>query len=349
MTEYTFTGTITIDGTPHQVSADGTITPVTSPAGGGGTTGGGTTGGGGSTGGGGTGGGGTTGGGGSTGGGGTTPPPAGQCYFGIWDPSTVDWSSGNPVGTWSGAQKFSAAPVKSVTYFAGWLSPQPVELYQLAKQHNDTVYLNLEPQNTWGNQPNPSMSDIAAGRYDSYLTAVGNAIKASGSEQWVTFAHEMNGDWYPWGINNISPAQWVTTWKHVCDVIRAAAGGLVKMVWCPNNNDVGSVLPYWPGDQYVDIAGFDSYLNQDSSSQTYANWTSKTVAEIRSTGTTKPLWNAESGVNPGSNRAQRYTQFIADMKSDGLLGFTQWNESDFALSTSEIAAVCAAVNKWNQG
>jgi len=341
VTEIQWSGSVTVDGTPHQVSFDLTGNPLqTTPPPGGGTTP-------------------PPGGGGGTtpppgGGGGTTPPPGGgngQCYFGVWDPSSVNWNTpdGNPVGTWAGASLFSAAPVKSVTYFDAWLGPFPTVFDQLAGQHNDTVYLNLEPWNTWGGGPNPSMADIAKGSADSYLTAIGNAVKAGGNDVWIAFAHEMNGTWYPWGIQAVTPDQWVATWKHVCDVIRAAAGGHAKMVWCPNNNDVGPVTPYWPGDDYVDIAGFDSYLNQDSASQTYATWTAKTVAEIRATGTARPLWNAESGVNPGGNRAQRYTQFIADMHADGLLGFTQWNEGSFALSTAEIAAVCAAVNQWNQG
>lgn len=322
MTEYTGAGTVTIDGTPHQVTFDLTAAPV-APAGGSG------------------GGGGTTGGGGGQ-------APAG-CYFGIWDPATVDWSSGNPVGTWAGAQKFAAAPVKSVTYFAAWRSPQPTMLYALAKQHGATVYLNLEAQNTWGGLPNPKISDIAAGKEDSYLIAVGQAIKASGATQWVTWCHEMNGDWYPWGRNNISPATWVSGWKHVCDVIRANAGGNAKMVWCPNNIDVAPLDPYWPGNDYVDIAAFDGYLNENSPTLTYENFVKQTPDAIRALGWTQPIWNAETGVYSFPNRAARYTQFINDMKADGLLGFTQWNEQSYALNSTEIAAVTAAVNAWNNG
>jgi len=347
MTEYTLQGNVTIDGVVHQITADLTATPVTPPPAGGG-------------------GGGTTtpppsGGGGTTtpppsGGGTTTPPPSGgqgatKCEFGIWDPTSVNWntSDGNPVGTWNGAKIFSAAPVKSVTYFNAWLGPFPSVFDTLAGQNNATVYLNLEPWNTWGGGANPVMSDIAKGSADTYLTSIGNAIKAGGNDVWVTFAHEMNGTWYPWGIQAVTPAQWVATWQHVCTVIRAAAGGHAKMVWCPNNNDVGPVTPYWPGASYVDIAAFDGYLNTNSASQTYTSFVAPTVAEIRKLAGNLPIWNAETGVNPGTTRAARYTQFIADMKADGLLGFTQWNESNFALNTTEIAAVCAAVNKWNAG
>ena len=109
------------------------------------------------------------------------------------------------------------------------------------------------------------------------------------------------------------------------------------------------MAPYWPGANYVDIAGFDGYLNQDDPNQTYSSFVAQTPAQIRALGWNGPIWNAETGVNPGSNRAQRYTQFIADMKSDGLLGFTQWNEDIYALTASEIAAVCQAVNTWNGG
>jgi Glycosyl hydrolase family 26 len=341
MTEYTFTGNVTIDGVEHQVTADLTATPVT-PAGGGTTTtppagGGGTT---------------TppTGGGGTT----TTPPAGGganACQFGIWDPLSVNWNTpdGNPVGTWDGAAKFSAAPVKSVTYFNAWLGPYPTVLGQLAAQNGATMYLNLEPQNTWGGGANPKLTDITKGSADSYLTSIGNAIKAGGVPVYWCFAHEMNGSWYPWGTGAVTPAQYVACLQHVVTVIRAAAGGFSRHVWCPNNNDVGSIKPYYPGDTYVDIMGFDGYLNTASSSQTYKSFVAGTVAEIRSLNSKLPIWNAETGVTAGSNRITRYPQFIADMKADGLWGFTQWNETPFDLSTAEIAAVCAAVNKWNAG
>lgn len=341
MTEYTFIGTVTIDGVSHQVFSDGTVTLVTPP--GSTSTGTGTTTG--------TGTGTTTG----TGTGTTTttppPPPAPPCQFGVWDPADVSWTGpgGNPLGQWDGAAAFSAAPVKSVSYFTGWLGPLPGTVLSVAASHNATVYLNLEPWHTWNNQPDPSMAMIANGVYDSYLTSIGNAIKAGGNPVWVTFAHEMNGTWYPWGIQAVAPADWVTTWKHVCDVIRAAAGSLARMVWAPNNRDVGSVAPYWPGPAYVDIAGFDAYLNKADATQTYAEFVKPTVDEIRGTGWTGPIWNAETGVYNDANRITRYPRFIADMKADGLLGFTQFNEGAWALSTAEIAAVTAAVNAWNAG
>jgi hypothetical protein len=284
-------------------------------------------------------------------GGGTTPPPPAKtpCYFGVWDQASVNWNTpdGNPVGTWAGAAKFSAAPVRSVTYFAAWLSPFPVALNQLAQQHGATVYLNLEPQNTWGGGANPTVPDIAAGKYDTWLNAIGAAIKAGGNTVRVTWAHEMNGNWYPWGTQAVTAAQWLAGWKHVYQVLKAAAGDLCQMTWAPNNNDGGrAVTPFWPGDEWVDVVGMDAYLNTANASQTYASFVKPTVDEIAKL-TSRPVWNAETGVF-GSNRSARITQFVQDMRSDGRVsGFTWWNQDSYLLQPAELQALTAAVNAWD--
>lgn len=265
-----------------------------------------------------------------------------QCLFGIWDDGSA-W----PSTSYAGVQKFSAAPVKSATQYLAWLGPFPAAFNTLCAAAGSTMYLNLEPWNTWGGGASPTIPDIAAGKYDSYLTTIGQAIKAGGVTVNVTWAHEMNGTWYPWGIESVTPAQWIAGWQHVYTTIKAAAGSLASMVWCPNNNDVGPVTPYWPGQAYVDLAAFDGYLNTTNASQTFASFVEPTVAEIRKL-TSGPVWNAETGVQ-GTNREARLTQFAQDMKSGGIAGFTWFNEGDYLLDTSETAALCAAVNAWNAG
>jgi Glycosyl hydrolase family 26 len=274
------------------------------------------------------------------------PPPAPAapaCDFGVWDPA-----SGYPGYTWDGAAKFSAAPVKSVTAYLAWLAPFPSALVTTAAQHGAGVYLNLEPWNTWGNLPNPAVPDIAAGKYDSYLTQIGQGIKAGGVPVRVTWAHEMNGNgWYPWQQSaGVTPAQWVAGWTRVYQVIKAAAGNLAQMTWCPNNADVGPVAPYWPGAAYVDVPAFDGYLNQPSPAQTYGTFVRQTVDQIAAL-TKLPVWNAETGI-AGANREARITQFAADMRADGRVsGFTWWNQDGFALDAGEVSALTAAVNAWN--
>lgn len=276
----------------------------------------------------------------------TLPAPAapGACYFGGWDPA-----SGYPGTSFTGLAKFGPA-LASGTYYlahkAPWADSGAMAFTAMCAARGVVPYLNLEPQNTWGGGGNPVMADIAAGKDDAYYIAFAAGIKALGKPVLLTIAHEMNGTWYPWGRQAITPATWMAVWKHVVGVMRAVAGNLIRWVWCPNNNDVGSVKPYWPGDAYVDIAGFDGYLNQNSDSQTYGSFVKGTVTEIRSL-TAKPVWNAETGVNPGANRLTRLIRFTADMHADGLTGFTWWNEDIFTLAGAEMTALTGAVTAWN--
>lgn len=287
----------------------------------------------------------------------TIPPPSGapQCYFGVWDDDS-GWPADGVSYSWAGVQKLAATKVLSATYYMSWLAPYPVGLGTLAKANGASLYLNLEPQNPWGGGANPTVPDIAAGRYDAWLTQIGQAIKAGNNVCRVTWAHEMQGNWYPWGnggSGGVTPAQWVAGWTRVCQVIKAAAGNLAQMTWCPNNADVGPVAPYWPGPALVDVAAFDGYLNQASAGQTYASFVKQTVDQIGKLDGIGALagqvWNAETGIS-GTNRSARITQFVRDMHADGRVsGLTWFHEGEFLLQPAELSALTSAVNAWNAG
>ena len=274
------------------------------------------------------------------------PPPHEQCLFGVYDPA----SDGDAFQGWSGGdggvQQFESAPVKVGTYYVQWQGDFPANLAKLCTQHNAKLFVEMEP---WFNQTSyPKFTDIAAGAYDSYLTTFANAIKAHGQKIMLTYAHEMNGDWYPWGNGgpqDVTPDQWLASWKHVHDHINSVAPGLVEWVWAPNNADVGSVVPYYPGDEYVDIPAYDGYIQ--SASQTFANFQQVTVDQIRSV-TSKRIWNAECGVKSADGtQPQRISQFIKDMKNAGLAGFMWWNQAPYNVTGASLQAVINGVNGWN--
>ena len=82
--------------------------------------------------------------------------------------------------------------------------------------------MTWEPWNHTTPSANPySLQAIAAGEFDAYLSAQGKALAAVGAPVAVRFAHEMNGDWYPWGlgVNGNTPADYVAAYRHVHDVI----------------------------------------------------------------------------------------------------------------------------------
>jgi hypothetical protein len=103
-----------------------------------------------------------------------------------------------------------------------------------------------------------SLTDIAAGRYDSYVRESARVAKAWGGELMLRFAHEMNGDWYPW---NGSPSAYVSAWQHLVTVFREEGVSNVRWVWAPNVDSYGAMpfSQYFPGEEWVDYVGLDGY------------------------------------------------------------------------------------------
>lgn len=278
------------------------------------------------------------------------PPPSTQCFFGAYDPA----NDGNGSGGWSGGdggmQLFEGSNnhLKVATYYIQWNGSFPTNLANLAQQHGAELFIELEPwfsTTSW-----PSFTGITAGASDSFLQSMGSSIASFGHDVMVTYAHEQNGSWYPWGNGGpqgITPAQWVAGWKHVHDTINSTAGGHAKWVWAPNNADVGSVVPYYPGDSFVDIAAYDGYIQNNS--QTFANFQQQTVNQIKSV-TSKQIWNSECGLNPvDGNQPTAIRAFIKAMHDAGLSGFMWWNQSPFNVTGAALNAVNQAVDDWNAG
>lgn len=107
-----------------------------------------------------------------------------------------------------------------------------------------------------------TMSDIAAGKYDALLTAMADQLHALGSPVYLRLFYEMCGDAsmqkaLP-GCANNGPT-FISAWIHVWGMFRDAPN--VKFVWAPDDGmfPKGTAAKLYPGDQYVDAIGDDSY------------------------------------------------------------------------------------------
>lgn len=83
---------------------------------------------------------------------------------------------------------------------------------------------------------------------------------------WRPF-HEMNGDWFWWGINDYNnnqtnEADYVLLWKDMHETFTNEYG-LENLLWTYAATEFfgwnGEVLSYYPGNDYVDIVGIDYY------------------------------------------------------------------------------------------
>lgn len=127
--------------------------------------------------------------------------------------------------------------------------------------------------------------------------------------------HEMNGNWYPWcgTVNGNNAALYRTVWIRIRKIFRKHAPK-VKFVWSPNNIDFPNVArnkfeKYYPGDEYVDVLGFDAY-NWGSTRPEFGGWKSfskialRTYNRLKTLSHRKPIWIAEVGSAPeGGNKA----------------------------------------------
>lgn len=95
------------------------------------------------------------------------------------------------------------------------------------------------------------------------------ACKRYAKKVFIRFAHEMNGNWYHWGRDSVSSANYVTAFRNVSTVFHEVCDS-VAIIWCPNYASDSTFRKYsewWPCDEYVDWVGLDYYNWIDSKGQ----------------------------------------------------------------------------------
>ncbi|WP_299038884.1 malectin domain-containing carbohydrate-binding protein [uncultured Pseudokineococcus sp.] len=122
-----------------------------------------------------------------------------------------------------------------------------------------------------------SWARAATGAYDARwrtsMTKLAELRRSSTGTTYVRFAHEMNGDWYPWKVDAASRADFVTSWKRFRAIQREVLPG-AKLVFNVNRESVGSGVDWrttFPGAAHVDVLGVD-YYNQWPAVSTHAEW-----------------------------------------------------------------------------
>lgn len=164
--------------------------------------------------------------------------------------------------------------------FQGWTgwNEFPAAQAERARELGGQLLVTWEP---WSNNVNDarwSCSSIASGSHDTYIRRYARAVRDARVPVMLRFAHEMNGNWYPWGTafnsnfkrhNGNSPQQYVAMWRRVVGIFRQEGATNAKWVWAPNihflndNNSLNDqnrdLAALYPGDNYVDWIGLSVY------------------------------------------------------------------------------------------
>ena len=165
---------------------------------------------------------------------------------------------------------------------------------------NQVIRSQRTPMITWEAWNRP-LAAIAAGQFDAYIDGWAKGMAASSPHPiFLRIFHEFNdpqaGDsGYPWGVgggNGNRPADLVAAWRHIHDRFMAAGANNVRFVWCPDgvNLDMQRLQASYPGDRYVDFAGWDTYgYDTATDYRTIGQVTQKPVV-LAEVGSTDPAW-----------------------------------------------------------
>jgi hypothetical protein len=112
-----------------------------------------------------------------------------------------------------------------------------------------------------------SWAAAASGAYDARwrqsLQVVRDKCDDTAGTVYIRFAHEMNGNWYPWSVNSTNYTSFIAAWKRFRAFQREIFPA-AKLVFSANRESVGTGMDwrkFFPGASEVDVMSVD-YYNQ---------------------------------------------------------------------------------------
>lgn len=210
---------------------------------------------------------------------------AAQLRLGVFEPG--EWASYQPVARFAAATGTSPS---IVLIYSGWPEPFQTRFASWVLAHHAEPFVQMEPVGA-------GLAAIADGRYDRYLKAYADQVRAFGHPVILGFAAEMNGDWYAWGSGRTPARVFVAAWRHVVEVFRARGARNVTWLWTVNTVWAGSapLRQWWPGAGYVDWVGIDGYFVR--AADTFGSVFGATIAQVRGI-TGDPVLVSETAVGP---------------------------------------------------
>lgn len=204
--------------------------------------------------------------------------------------------------------------------------------------------LTLEPWNHADpghtNQPLYRTALIAGGAYDVFLTALATDIKnwaiANTGHIYLRFAHEQNGNWYPWSdsANGNAPGDYVLMWQHVWNLFNGlGVTPYVTWQWCVNVDTPHFFTPLaglYPGNAFVNEIGMDGYCFGVNVIEGWLNPTQifeQTRLDLEALAPTKPVRILETGCV----ELAAFSPFLFDTFTGDLLNTGMWNGSSYGV------------------
>jgi mannan endo-1,4-beta-mannosidase len=209
-----------------------------------------------------------------------------------------------------------------VGYYSLWEQPFALLFANSMYRHGLVPLVRILPVD----QAGVSVSAIASGSYDGYLSAYAEAVRAYGHPVVIAFGPEMNADWWTYGYTHTPAPVFVAAWRHIVTLFRALGADNVTWLWTIQADGIGAgpVLSWWPGANYVTWIGIDGFYLKPSS--TFNSVFVPTIDQVR-TFTTRPILLSDTAVAPSANQYAEIINLFHGIGQYRLLGLV-WFDND---------------------
>jgi len=184
----------------------------------------------------------------------TAVPASASMYFGATISGETYGGTENAPrdeAAWSLFERHAGKKVAILNQGENWCSFDKTEM-------NATAARGAIPLVTMGLGKEMTLEAVVNGSQDAVIKKWAQEAKAWGHPFLFAPWWEMNGNWYAWGR---SP-DFVAAWRRFHDLVVGQGATNVTWTWVVNSiwsDPESNLSPYYPGDQYVDWTGLDSY------------------------------------------------------------------------------------------
>lgn len=233
-----------------------------------------------------------------------------------------------------------------VMFFVGWPHLINPSVLRDIREMNSIPLITWEP---WNMEEKTAIDydGLLEGKQEDYLRNFCSQIRAYQKTVWLRFAHEMNGNWYPWSGLRIGPEKYIRLYQYLRDFFKKEHCDNVKWIFSINKDSVPSennhFSLYYPGDDYVDYIGVDGY--NWGTTQSWSRWESfdelfGAVCRELSATYSKPLLISEfSSTSQGGDKAKWIEEGLSSLKKmPAIKAFVLFNilkETDWYFSPGE--------------
>ncbi len=168
--------------------------------------------------------------------------------------------------------------------------------------HADNPITRNSPWDTSGDIASILPGGSNSVRLETYIDFaaefLGSLIDEEGKPIPIIFRpwHEMNGDWFWWGDEALSPTEYKQLFEATVDMF--SRKGVNNLLYCYSPNwaiDLDDYLKFYPGDEWVDVLGVDVYDFLDGDYISVAEESISTISRL-GYGRNKPFAFTETGL-----------------------------------------------------